>query len=103
MSTGTGDCNVVVLRGATKLCTCESLLHGCEPVFESAQVRHNDPDVSLNDLGGARRKMKLLLADIRPHITQTDVQVGVQSKAHPHDIEHHRCRLIRHLNVYVLE
>src|SRR5262249_12610713 len=103
ISPGTGDGNVVVLSGPTKLCTRQSLLHGCQPVLKSPKVSTNDPDGSLIDLGRARRKMNLLFAAIRPHVAQTNVQLGTPRKAHTHDLDHQRDRLIRPLNIYVVE
>ena len=60
----------------TKLCTRQSLFHGCQPVLQGAQFRYHDADMPLNDLGRSRREMKLLFAHVRPHVAQTDIQYG---------------------------
>jgi hypothetical protein len=64
---------MVGLNGPTKLCTRQSFLDGCQPILQGAQVRHNDADMSLNDLRRSRREVKLLFTNVCPHVAQTNI------------------------------
>src|SRR6266540_7182185 len=49
------------------------------------------------------RKMKLLFADIDPHVIQSHVQIGIAGESQTHNIEKRRHRLIGNLHVDMLE
>jgi hypothetical protein len=48
-------------------------------------------------------QMKLLFADIGPHVSESDVQIRIASQSESNNIEKRRDSLIRHLKIDVLQ
>ena len=79
----------------------EPLLHPPKPGLQRIQVWNHHPDMTSENLGVTRREMKLLLADIHPHIARPDHHIRVARKPEARDIECRSNRLVRDRDIDV--
>ena len=59
--------------------------------------------MAVNYLHGPNRQVKLLLADVRPHIVNTDVEVWIAGKTHPDNVKERGQSLVGNLKVNVFQ
>ena len=74
-----------------------------QAVFQRGQVRHHKPRVPAQNLRLTGRQVELLVADVDPHVCETNIQVRITRKAEANDIEQRRQRLIGYLGIDVLQ
>ena len=78
--------------------------HDLSPFHGGGEIIPNDDaDVAAQHLGPVSRQMELLLAEVHPHILETNHHVGVAGETHPNKIEKGGKLLVRRLHVDVLE
>jgi hypothetical protein len=59
--------------------------------------------MAVDDLCIARRQVKLLFADIDPHVGETHGEIGIARKTESDDVKENRQGLIGNLNIDMFE
>ena len=69
--------------------------------LQGGQIRNHHPDVASEHLRVTRREVKLLLANVHPHIARPDHHIWVAGQAEAGDIKGRSNRLVRNGDIHM--
>src|ERR1051325_2811943 len=86
--------DVIAIARPFEVRALQALYDGLEPLFEMFRIRDDEARVTREALRAARRQVKLLLADVDPHVVEADGEIRIAREAEADDVEENRLRLI---------
>jgi hypothetical protein len=78
---GAGGSDIAIFRRTRKRGAIQIILDADQTLLQCFEVRHHDADTAAHHLRTAGGQVKLLFADIDPHIIRTDHHVGITREA----------------------
>ena len=100
---GAGQLEMIVSFSTVKARVVETTRGKLEAFSQSFQIRHHDADVPPQYLGFVSRQVKLLIAEVHPHVEGAEIDVRVTRETEPGYVKHARDTLIGHRQIDVLQ